>query len=308
MGSLASANLVGYNQAQKEAPMSDDLTHIEIYTDGGADPNPGPGGWGVVLIHPQKTRELSGGDPHTTNNRMELTAAIEALKALTRPCRIDFYTDSQYVKNGITQWVQGWIAKGWKNVQNVDLWHELMRQVERHDIEWHWVKGHAGNHYNERADQLATEARPRLEVEIDPNITRVYLRISGKQTRGPYGWAAAVVRDEETEFLSGGHPDITSNHFSLWATIELLEQLPEDEPLQFFVNNSYLFDGITKWVNGWREGGWQRPPKFKEAWRTLDQLNRERSIRWIAFGKGDVPEPFEQLAELVEEARALAAE
>ncbi len=273
--------------------MTEELTYIKIYTDGGADPNPGPGGWGAILIHPKKTRELSGGDPDTTNNRMELTAAIEALKALTRPCHIDFYTDSEYLKNGITKWVEGWIAKGWKNVSNVDLWKQLIHLVQPHEIEWHWVKGHAGNEYNERADHLATEARPAPMWEIDPAMTRVCLRVvGGERTQGPYGWAAVVVRDEVTEILQGGHPNISPNHFQVRAAIAILEQLPPDEPIQFFVNNSYLYDGITKWIDGWRRSGWQRPQKFKEDWQRLDALTQARPIVWVRFGRNNAPDEY----------------
>ncbi len=144
----------------------DSRPHVEIYTDGGCDPNPGPGGWGAVLIHPQKTLELSGGNPKTTNNKMELTAAIEALRALKQPCVIDFYTDSQYLQKGITEWMPGWKRKGWrkadgKPVLNVDLWQTLDELCSQHDIRWHWVRGHAGNSHNERADELASAAIPR---------------------------------------------------------------------------------------------------------------------------------------------------
>ncbi len=135
---------------------------VEIWTDGACSGNPGPGGWGAILIYGDKCREMSGGAPDTTNNRMELTAAIEALKALNRAASVDLFTDSEYVKNGITQWLKGWKARGWrtadkKPVKNLDLWQELDAAVARHDIAWRWVKGHAGNERNERADELARE-------------------------------------------------------------------------------------------------------------------------------------------------------
>lgn len=142
--------------------------HVTIYTDGGAKPNPnGPGGWGALLINGDHQRELSGGDPSTTNNRMELTAAIEALEALKQPCTVTLCTDSQYLKNGITDWMRNWIKNGWKTaskkpVKNKELWQRLHAATQRHDIDWQWVRGHAGNEYNERVDQLATEARENL--------------------------------------------------------------------------------------------------------------------------------------------------
>ena len=133
---------------------------VTIYTDGGCVPNPGVGGWGAVLLHGEHRKELSGGDPETTNNRMELTAAIEALRTLKRPCKIDLYTDSEYVKNGVTQWMKGWKARGWKRgkegeVKNVDLWKQLDAEVARHEITWRWVRGHTGVPENERCDELA---------------------------------------------------------------------------------------------------------------------------------------------------------
>ena len=137
-----------------------DKTRVEIHTDGACSGNPGPGGWGAILIHGHNRRELSGGEAMTTNNRMELLAAIEALTALTRPCAADLHTDSQYVRNGITKWIHGWKKNGWrtadrKPVKNAELWQRLDAERERHDVTFHWVKGHAGHDLNERADELA---------------------------------------------------------------------------------------------------------------------------------------------------------
>ena len=136
------------------------MNQVEIYTDGACRGNPGPGGWGVSLRYGEHERELCGGETHTTNNRMELTAAIEGLKALSRTCKVDLYTDSQYVRLGITEWMPNWKRRGWKNsarkpVKNQDLWQCLDDEVARHDISWHWVRGHSGHPENERADDLA---------------------------------------------------------------------------------------------------------------------------------------------------------
>ncbi len=139
---------------------------VEIYTDGACSGNPGPGGWGALLRYKGNEKELSGGEIDTTNNRMELMGAIMALESLKRACRIDFYTDSQYVKNGITQWIKGWKASGWrtsakKDVKNRDLWERLDSAIAGHTIEWHWVKGHAGHIENEIVDKLARDAIPK---------------------------------------------------------------------------------------------------------------------------------------------------
>jgi ribonuclease HI len=135
---------------------------IHIYTDGACKGNPGPGGWGAVLEYGGTEREMYGGEAATTNNRMELTAVIEALAALKRPCRVVLHTDSQYVQKGITEWINGWKARGWKTaakepVKNVDLWKKLDEVIRTHEIDWVWVKGHAGDVGNERADALANK-------------------------------------------------------------------------------------------------------------------------------------------------------
>ena len=138
------------------------MNHVEIHTDGACKGNPGPGGWGVLLKSGPTEKELFGGETSTTNNRMELTAVIEALTALKRPCRVSLYLDSEYVRKGITEWIHGWKSKGWRTaskqpVKNVELWQRLDELVATsgHHIEWHWVRGHAGNPGNERADALA---------------------------------------------------------------------------------------------------------------------------------------------------------
>ena len=139
-----------------------DLPLVTVYSDGACSGNPGPGGWAALLIFGDRTRELSGSEPHTTNNRMELTAALQALLALNRPCQVDFYTDSSYLKQGITEWLPGWRARGWKRKEgalaNKELWQALDHAVRQHQITWHWVRGHAGNRYNERVDTLARQA------------------------------------------------------------------------------------------------------------------------------------------------------
>lgn len=133
---------------------------VEIFTDGACRGNPGPGGWGVILRYGDTEKELYGGEPMTTNNRMELTAVIRGLEALSRTCDVHLVTDSQYVKNGMTQWILQWKKNGWKTasrkeVKNVDLWKQLDAQVERHHVSWEWVRGHSGHPENERADELA---------------------------------------------------------------------------------------------------------------------------------------------------------
>lgn len=146
--------------AERPAP------RVTIYTDGACKGNPGPGGWGALLIFGEREKEMHGGEPVTTNNRMELMAAIQALEALKRPCSVDLYTDSQYVRNGISSWLAGWKAKGWRTaskqpVKNEDLWRRLDEARTRHEVRWHWVKGHADDPLNHRVDALANQGVPR---------------------------------------------------------------------------------------------------------------------------------------------------
>lgn len=147
--------------------MASDEPPLEIWTDGGCKPNPGPGGWAAVLRFGAHEREIMGAEAATTNNRMELTAAAAALEALTRPSRVVLHTDSEYVRNGITRWHTGWVRRNWRNaagdpVANMDLWRRLLDAAKPHEVEWRWVRGHAGDAMNERADRLATEVRRKL--------------------------------------------------------------------------------------------------------------------------------------------------
>jgi len=139
------------------------MKHVEIFTDGACKGNPGPGGWGALLRMGRHEKELSGSDPETTNNRMEMTAAIRALKALIEPCEVTLHTDSRYVIDGMTKWIDGWKKRGWVNaskkpVRNADLWHDLIEAAAPHAITWEWVKGHNGHPENERVDRLASDA------------------------------------------------------------------------------------------------------------------------------------------------------
>lgn len=145
--------------------MMPDLPQVTIYTDGACQGNPGPGGWGAILRYGRREKLISGGEADTTNNRMELRAALEALRALTQPCQVTLFTDSEYLKKGITEWLPNWKRRNWRRkggkLANVDLWMKLDEEIDRHQVRWRWVRGHAGNVMNERVDKLAREAIPR---------------------------------------------------------------------------------------------------------------------------------------------------
>ena len=146
--------------------------HVEIWTDGACSGNPGPGGWGALLVMGDREKEIYGGEPDTTNNRMELQAAIQALNALKRPCKVKLHTDSTYVKDGLTKWIHAWKRNGWKTaakkpVKNADLWQALETAANRHEIQWFWVKGHAGDPGNEKADELARRGADETKATQD---------------------------------------------------------------------------------------------------------------------------------------------
>ena len=263
-----------------------------IYSDGGSDPNPGIGGWAAILRFGEHEKVLKGNDPEATNNRMELTAAIRALEALKRPCYITFYTDSEYLRKGITQWIDGWAANNWKkkgkSIHNVDLWQTLWPLVKTHEIEWHWVKGHSGNEYNERVDKLARAARLEITPDdvIDPHIPCLYLRSSCKGNPGPGGWGVVLEEGEDTEQLSGSEPQTTNNRMEITAAIEGLLLLSPGSDVQVFTTSDYLFQGITQWIRNWRKRNWmkkggEKPVANSDLWQALDKLADNYAIRWI---------------------------
>ncbi len=161
------------------------MKEVEIFTDGACKGNPGVGGWGALLRYGEHEKKLYGGELDTTNNRMELMAAIEALKALKKPCKVELTTDSSYVKNGIQSWMDGWKAKGWKTankkpVKNKDLWQALDEEVARHQVNWHWVKGHSGHTENEIADELANLGVDKVLAEQDLIVARRNMTINNQ--------------------------------------------------------------------------------------------------------------------------------
>jgi ribonuclease HI len=283
---------------------------VIIYSDGGSDPNPGIGGWAAVLQFGEREKVLTGNDPQTTNNRMELQAAIGALGVLKRPCTVEFHTDSEYLRKGITEWIEGWAAKGWqkkgKPIPNADLWQTLWPLTQQHEIEWHWVRGHAGNPLNERVDELARQAR--LEItpkdELARDVPRLYVRSSCKGNPGPGGWGAVLERGEETEQASGSVPQTTNNRMEITAVIEGLLLLPTSSTVQVFTTSDYLFQGATQWIHGWRKRNWQKKDGQDVAnadlWQALDQVSGKYKIRWVNAKGQDMA--------ALQEAAALAAE
>lgn len=319
---------------------------VTIYTDGGCDPNPGPGGYGAVILEEGKhPRELCGGDPDTTNNRMEMTAAIEALRALDQPFEVHLWTDSQYLKNGITKWVKGWRANGWltkakEPVKNQDLWEALDDELARHTVHWHWTKGHAGDHWNEVADQLATRgtmigrsgrtarslpaaeapelppsdeptgATPTKRPPPDPNTVRIYLGVSfsGKDQ---VGGIAALLRFGDIErTITKIYSGENSNRLHLHSAIEALDAITRPLPLQIFTNSDYLRDGVTKWIQSWRTHGWKTkggdPVMNRDLWEKVSALCARHSIVWFVAGKdGEAPPELALVKQLATDTRTI---
>jgi ribonuclease HI len=288
---------------------------VLIYTDGGADPNPGAGGWAAILVDPGsgKVRELSGGEPRATNNRMELTAAIRALEALKVPCRVKLFTDSLYLKKGVSEWLPGWIARGWRRkegeLQNEDLWRRLSELIGEHEIQWGWVKGHAGNRWNERADQLATLEIRKQQGSRGPDPARppveadVFLRVAGAGKRG--GWAALVRRGGEETTLSNGLSSATSNQLDLLGAINALESLPEGIAVAVHTGSDYLRNGATRWIEGWKRRGWKtqegQPVLNRDLWERLERAMTVRRVIWPGVKGVEIPE-MKTLGKLAKEA------
>ena len=269
--------------------MRDDVI---IYSDGGADPNPGIGGWAAVLFYGDHEKVLTGNDPKTTNNRMELQAAISALHALRRPCKVEFHTDSQYVRRGITEGVRKWAVAEWKTkngrpIPNSDLWQELQTLVGRHEINWHWVQGHSGDPSNERVDKLAREARLRItpKVDLEADVPRLYLRVSCKGNPGPGSWAIALESGGEWETLTGTERLTTNNRMELTAAIEGLLLLQPGSQVQLFTTSDYVFQGATQWAVGWQARGWQKkdgqPVANADLWRPLVDIASRYQVEWV---------------------------
>jgi len=265
---------------------------VTIFTDGGADPNPGVGGWAAILQAGGREKILTGNDPWTTNNRMELQAAVAALRALERPTEVKIYTDSEYLSRGISEWITRWNEQGWQRkgrpIPNADLWQELWKLEQEHDIDWQWVRGHAGNPMNERVDRLATAARQAVspEVTIESYAPRLYVRASCKGNPGPGGWGVVLQRGNETEQASGSEPTTTNNRMELVGVIEGLQLLPGNSEVILYSTSDYVLTGATRWIKGWRSREWLKrdgkPVSNQDLWKELDRLMSIYRIKWVS--------------------------
>jgi ribonuclease HI len=289
-----------------EFNMDKPLPEIIIYTDGACDPNPGPGGWAAVLRFAAHEKVLTGANPRTTNNRMELQAVIAALNALKKPCRVTLHTDSQYVQRGVTQYLARWKAKGWqtadkKAVANQDLWQALDEALQRHQIEWVWVKGHAGDPLNERVDQLAVSMIPRSALPLDDaQAAHVFTGVSCLGQTGPGGWAAIVRAGDVTHEVSGREDHTSANRLHLLAAQQGLAAAPQASIVHVYTPSDYVAQGATRWVKNWIAQGWRtkdgQPVKHREVWQAMVAASRDRDVKWHSL-KEDIRPAESQQAE-----------
>jgi ribonuclease HI len=286
-----------------------DVPEVDIYTDGACDPNPGPGGWGAIIHWGDREWVLSGNDPDTTNNRMELHAAAAALallEGLLGRCQVDIHTDSQYLRRGITEWIDGWISRGWRTsdkqpVKNQDLWRALHRLAQVHDVTWHWLKGHAGHPLNERVDRLATEARRALrrgpgapDAHQPTNdgrpVVEICVKASHRGAEGRGGWGAVLRVGEHTKTLSGSEPSTTANAMLIRGAAEALRALTRPCRVVLYSDANYLIKGASRWVKRWQAGGWQtrdgKPVANQAEWESLVEATRSHHVTWL-LAQGD---------------------
>lgn len=279
------------------------LPKVRVATDGGADPNPGPGGYGVVMLFQDgTTRELTGGALEATNNRMELAAAIAALEALPTRMAVEIATDSRYLQRGVTEWLAGWKRRGFTRKEgelaNADMWRTLDALLGRHQLTWRWVKGHAGNTMNERADELARRGRdetlaaagltaapergPAAGAVAHDGEAHAFLKVMGSG-----GGRFLVVVDRPGHELArheGRAAGATSNRLDLLAALAALAAVPRETPLVLHSGSDYLRNGASEWRHGWRTRGWTtkdgKPVANADLWRRLDSELTGRQTRW----------------------------
>ncbi len=321
------------NQPQLDSDaLRDDLSlKVVVYTDGGCDPNPGPGGWGAIIHWNDREWVLSGNDPATTNNRMELQAAAAALALLQGTlggCQVQIHTDSQYLRQGITEWIDGWVRRGWRTssnepVKNQDLWRLLHRLTQAHDVSWHWLKGHAGHPLNERADRLASEAQKALQRGPGASNTHqpdsdnrasveICVKASCRGAQGPGGWGAVLRTGEHARTLSGREASTTANAMLIRGATGALQALNRPCRVDLYSDAKYLVQGASQWVKGWQARGWRTrdgsPVANQGEWQALLEAARPHDVSWLLAQGDAIPDDLKQAGELASQAATLQKE
>ncbi|NLE99881.1 MAG: ribonuclease HI [Anaerolineales bacterium] len=287
---------------------------VQVYTDGGCDPNPGPGGWAAIIRWEQQEWVLSGNAPDTTNNRMELHAAAAALallEGLLGPCQVELHTDSEYLRQGITTWVEGWATNGWRTtgrqpVKNQDLWRVLQRLTQVHQVAWHWLPGHTGHPLNERADQLATAARRALVGEPTPvpgvaeqPALTICVKAAALQPSQAAGWGAVVRQGSHARPLSGASKLATANAMLLHGAAEALRAVETPSRITVCSDADYLIKGASQWLYGWQARGWKtKDGKLvanRAEWEALLEAARPHQVTWL-LAQGEAAPPDLEMA------------
>jgi len=295
---------------------------VQIYSDGACQSNPGPGGWGAIILYPDKSPlKINGGEKNTTNNQMELTAVIKALESLEKSQdHIILYTDSKYVKEGVTKWLDKWKQKNWKTslntpVKNQSLWQSLDSCAKNLDIQWKWVKGHAGNQWNEIADQLAREAVPNVKIQAelkggdklpidDPDAIHIFVAISFSSKKKEGAWAAYLRYKTHTKSVSGNVENASSNQIHICSAIGGLKLIKKQLPIHVYTLSDYLKDGASIWIRNWRRNNWKtkegEPVKNKALWISLQQLTQGYQIIWHRVSKNKLPRELKMIKDMAQ--------
>lgn len=302
------------------------LPSITIYTDGACSPNPGPGGWGAVLLRPDRQpEELFGSDPESTNNRMELSAALYALAHLEGPYNVTLYTDSKYLKDGITSWIHNWKKRSWRTasrqpVKNRDLWEALDGELQRHTIKWKWVKGHAENEWNERADALAVCARQGIhavkatsadvpqsgKASVGDDALSIYTAVTFRPSDKVGSWAVIFNYKGHYRVLGCRSDKATANRLHIEAAATALESLKRSLPVHLYTTSDYLKNGAEKWLGGWRKRQWKNRAgeaiSNQDAWQRLAPLLEQYKVIFhLVDKKNDPPCLYQEAKELARE-------
>ncbi len=285
---------------------------VKMYTDGSCSPNPGPGGWAAVLLftESEKLVELQGAELSATNNRMELLAALKGLQSLEECCEVEVLTDSRYLQQGISCWLARWEKNGWKTaddqaVKNRDLWQQLAEQLKRHRLRWNWIKGHAGDNWNSRADELAGAARKSLRQESEEESgdkVHLYPAVTWKKSLGAGAWAT-ILRYRGHYRVIGGHArETTANRLYLQAVIEALQTLKRPLPVIVHTRSGYLRDGLQTWVIGWQQRNWRTREglviRNDDLWRELARQKKILEIRVATVSPETPPCPSQEAKEI----------
>ncbi len=290
---------------------------VQIFTDGGCKPNPGPGGWGAVIRFGSREWLLSGNDPHTTNNQMEMQAAVVALASLDSlfgRCTVDLFTDSEYLRQGINSWIEAWARNGWQTkggetVKNKSLWELLNRLKQRHTVTWHWIKGHAGHIHNERADWLATRARkallspsPSPNAPADVRLPDVHIFVKASYNAGAKtgGWGVVLRKGDRVRILDEKEKNVSSNAMLIRAATRALMALTRPCSVIVYSDADYLIRGASQWIKGWLARGWEtrggKPVANRHEWESLLDAMKPHQVSWQQSST-------DEMADLAEAAR-----